>query len=132
MRPIAAASDQGCRALPSSAISVGNTIRGYSSRNNSTRPPVRRVPKEIVSPSPALEEATRLLDRGWGRLQHLDSVSDDPEQREALLAEIAAKLEDAVGYRPSPSVVHEFFKRRGVTRKKRRRTPPNKIGPTSC
>ncbi|BCX48097.1 peptidase M3 [Haloferula helveola] len=32
----------------------------------------------------ALEEATELLDRGWGRLQHLDSVCDYPEQREAL------------------------------------------------
>ncbi|MCH7227824.1 M3 family metallopeptidase [Haloferula sp. A504] len=32
----------------------------------------------------ALEEATELLDRGWGRLQHLDSVGDYPEQREAL------------------------------------------------
>jgi transposase len=45
------------------------------------------------------------------------------------LPEIAAKLEDAVGYRPPPSVVHDFFKRRGVTRKKRRRTPPNRTGP---
>ncbi len=32
----------------------------------------------------ALEEATELLDRGWGRLQHLDSVCDEPAQREAL------------------------------------------------
>jgi len=46
------------------------------------------------------------------------------------LPEIAAKLEDAVGYRPAPSVVHEFFRRRGVTRKKRRRTPPNRAGRT--
>jgi transposase len=46
------------------------------------------------------------------------------------LPEIAAKLEDAVGYRPPPSVVHDFFKRRGVTRKKRRRTPLNRTGPT--
>jgi len=34
----------------------------------------------------ALEEATRGLDRGWGRLQHLDSVCDEPKQREALNA----------------------------------------------
>ena len=46
------------------------------------------------------------------------------------LPEIAAKLEDAVGYRPPPSVVHDFFKRRGVTRKKRQRTPPNRTGLT--
>ncbi len=32
----------------------------------------------------ALEDATELLDRGWGRLQHLDSVCDEPAQREAL------------------------------------------------
>ena len=43
------------------------------------------------------------------------------------LPEIAAKLDEAVGYRPPPSVVHEFFKRRGVTRKKRQRTLPSRI-----
>jgi len=32
----------------------------------------------------ALEQATEALDRGWGRLQHLDSVCDHPPQREAL------------------------------------------------
>jgi oligopeptidase A len=32
----------------------------------------------------ALEKAHEALDRGWGRLQHLDSVSDHPAQREAL------------------------------------------------
>jgi len=46
------------------------------------------------------------------------------------LGEIAARLEEAVGYRPPPSVVHGFFRRRGVTRKKRRRTPPSRIGRT--
>ena len=34
------------------------------------------------------------------------------------LLEIAARLGDEVGYRPPTSVFHEFFKRRGVTRKK--------------
>ncbi|MFG1464568.1 IS630 family transposase [Xanthobacter sp. DSM 24535] len=34
------------------------------------------------------------------------------------LPEIAARLDGAVGYRPPPSVVHDFFKRRGVTQKK--------------
>lgn len=32
----------------------------------------------------ALELATDSLSRGWGRLNHLDSVADDPAQREAL------------------------------------------------
>ena len=32
----------------------------------------------------ALEKATEELGRGWGRLQHLDSVCDNPPQREAL------------------------------------------------
>ncbi len=32
----------------------------------------------------ALEKATESLARGWGRLNHLDSVSDSPAQREAL------------------------------------------------
>lgn len=59
----------------------------------------------------------------------LDWIAAEPD---LTLVEIAAKLDEAIGYRPPPSVVHEFFKRRGVTRKKRRRTPPNKIGPTSC
>lgn len=32
----------------------------------------------------ALEKATEILGRGWGRLQHLDSVNDHPAQRAAL------------------------------------------------
>jgi len=32
----------------------------------------------------ALEHATETLSRSWGRLQHLDSVSDNPAQREAI------------------------------------------------
>lgn len=32
----------------------------------------------------ALEQATEDLNHGWGRLTHLDSVSDNPPQREAL------------------------------------------------
>ncbi len=32
----------------------------------------------------ALEQATESLSRGWGRLQHLDSVSDNPAQRESI------------------------------------------------
>jgi|MGYP005648433631 hypothetical protein len=49
------------------------------------------------------------------------------ETPDITLPEIAAKLDEAVGYRPPPSVVHEFFKRRGVTRKKRQRTLPSRI-----
>lgn len=44
--------------------------------------------------------------------------------------EIAAKLAEATGYRPPPSVVHGFFKRRGVTREKGRHTQPNRTGRT--
>ncbi|MEI6675722.1 MAG: M3 family metallopeptidase [Verrucomicrobiota bacterium] len=32
----------------------------------------------------ALEQATEVLGRGWGRLQHLDSVNNNPAQRESL------------------------------------------------
>ncbi len=32
----------------------------------------------------ALEQASEILGRGWGRLQHLDSVNDHPAQRAAL------------------------------------------------
>ena len=49
------------------------------------------------------------------------------ETPDITLPEIAAKLDEAVGYRPPPSVVHEFFKRRGVTRKERQRTLPSRI-----
>jgi oligopeptidase A len=45
-------------------------------------------PEELTYESTfaAMEEATKLLDHGWGRLQHLDSVGDEPEQRKALNA----------------------------------------------
>jgi transposase len=51
-------------------------------------------------------------------------------QPDLTLPEIAARLEEEVGYRPPPSVVHGFFKRHGVTRKKRRRTLPSRTGRT--
>jgi len=57
----------------------------------------------------------------------LDWIAAEPD---LTLGEIAARLEEAVGYRPPPSVVHGFFKRHGVTRKKRRHTPPSRIGRT--
>jgi transposase len=46
------------------------------------------------------------------------------------LAEVAERLDRTTGYRPLPSVVCWFFQRHGVTRKKRRRTLPNRTVPT--
>lgn len=46
------------------------------------------------------------------------------------LAEVAERLDAATGYRPLPSIVCRFFQRHGVTRKKRRRMPPNRTGRT--
>lgn len=46
------------------------------------------------------------------------------------LAEIAVRLDEAVGYRPLPSVVCRFFKRHGITRKKRPHTRRNRTGRT--
>lgn len=57
----------------------------------------------------------------------MDWIDGEPD---LTLSEIAAKLHEATGYRPPQSVVHEFFKRHGVTRKKRQRTPPNRTGRT--
>ena len=42
------------------------------------------------------------------------------------LSEIAVRVEEETGYRPPPSVVHEFFQRHGITRKKRRRMRPSR------
>ena len=52
------------------------------------------------------------------------------ETPDITLAEIGERLEAQAGYRPRPSIVHRFFQRHGVTRKKRRRTRQNKIGQT--
>lgn len=52
------------------------------------------------------------------------------EEPDMTLSEVAARLDEEVGYRPPPSVVYDFFKRRGVTRKKRRRMPASKTGRT--
>ena len=46
------------------------------------------------------------------------------------LAEVAERLDVATGYRPLPSVVCRFFQRQSVTRKKRRRMPPNRTDRT--
>ena len=64
-------------------------------------------------------DAHRELILGW--------IAAEPD---LTLAEIAARLDAAVGYRPLPSVVCRFFQRHGMTRKKRRRMPPNRTGRT--
>jgi transposase len=46
------------------------------------------------------------------------------------LAEVAEHLEEETGYRPLPSIVCRFFQRHNVTRKKRRRMPPNRTART--
>jgi oligopeptidase A len=59
----------------------------------------------------ALEEATELLDRGWGRLQHLDSVCDEPEQRKALNAMLPAVSDFSSSVPLNPelwSILHAF------------------------
>lgn len=54
----------------------------------------------------ALEEATESLSRGWGRIQHLDSVSDHPAQREA----INRLLPDVSDFYSSLSLNTELFR----------------------
>lgn len=54
-------------------------------------------------------------------------ISETPD---LTLAEVAERLDGAVGYRPLPSIVCRFFQRHGVTRKKRRRTLPSKTART--
>ena len=51
-------------------------------------------------------------------------------EKDLTLAEISARVAAEGGYRPPLSVVHEFFRRHGITRKKRRRTPPSSSGRT--
>jgi transposase len=57
----------------------------------------------------------------------LEWITAEPD---LTLSEIAARLDDAAGYRPPPSVVHDFFQRHGVTRKKRRHTQPSRTART--
>lgn len=65
--------------------------------------------------------------RSWRIDSHSATVlSLLEDQPDATLAEIAAHLALTTGYRPSLSVVHRFFDRHGITRKKRRRTPPSR------
>jgi transposase len=52
-------------------------------------------------------------------------------EKDITLAEIAARLESEQGVRTCAALVHGFFRARGITYKKRRRTPASRIGPTS-
>ena len=54
-------------------------------------------------------------------------ISETPD---LTLAEVAERLDGAVGCRPLPSIVCRFFQRHGVTRKKRRRMPPSRTART--
>lgn len=63
-------------------------------------------------------DAHRELILGW--------IEAEPD---LTLAEVAARLDEAAGYRPLPSIVCRFFQRHGVTLKKRQRMPPSRIGP---
>ncbi len=51
--------------------------------------------------------------------------------RDITLAEIADALEAEHGVRVCVASVHGFFKKRRISYKKRRRTPPSNSGPTS-
>ena len=58
-----------------------------SSRGRPTSKPSRRLlPKRplLKNTFGALESATEDLDRSWGRVNHLDSVANSDELREAL------------------------------------------------
>ena len=79
-----------------------------------------------IAPKPQGGARRASIIDGYGDLV-MGWVEAEPD---LTLAEIAMRLDDAVGYRPPPSVVHAFFKRHGVTRKKRRRTQPSKTGQT--
>ncbi|MBC7979568.1 MAG: M3 family metallopeptidase [Armatimonadetes bacterium] len=50
----------------------------------------------------ALELATETLSRGWGRLGHLDSVCDNPDQREALkkLLPLVSEFHSSISLNP--------------------------------
>jgi transposase len=59
----------------------------------------------------------------------LGLIEDAPD---ITLAEIGERLAAERGVRVAPSTVWLFLDRRGITFKKRRRTPPNSSAPMSC
>ena len=58
----------------------------------------------------------------------LDLIED---RKDIALAEMADRLDAEYGLRPHPSTIWYFLDRRGITFKKRRRTPPSKSEKTS-
>lgn len=71
-------------------------------------------------------------DRRSGRIEAyaeliLSLVEDKPD---ITLGELRARLAEH-GIAAALSTLWRFFKRHGITRKKRRRTPPSRTGPTS-
>ena len=94
-----------------------------------------------IAPSAAVKWMRRLRDTGSvvpgrqggdkrsGRIEKLAEiilgyVAATPD---VTLVELAEKLHAEHGERFAPSTIHRFFARRGVTFKKRRRTPPSRI-----
>lgn len=59
----------------------------------------------------------------------LGLIEDAPD---ITLAEIGERLAAELGVRAAPSTVWLFLDRRGITFKKRRRTPPSSGAPMSC
>lgn len=74
--------------------------------------------------------------RGGNHRSHrIDSYRDTilalvEAEPDLTLAEIGERLHVGHAYRPAPSVVHEFFVRHGITRKKRPATRPNRSART--
>lgn len=69
--------------------------------------------------------------QGKPRLSKLDAHEAfilalvDTDDRDITLAEIAEHLESERGVKACVTTIHSFFAKRGITYKKRRRTPPN-------
>lgn len=81
--------------------------------------------RELVRPSHGGDRRSGWIEAVGDEI--LDLVDRRPD---ITLAEIAAHLEETHGMRPALSTVHGFFKRRGISWKKRQRTRPSKTEPT--
>ena len=64
--------------------------------------------------------------RKYMNMSPLYTEHNQTEKPDLTLAEVGERLDDAVGYRPLPSIVSRFFKRHGLTRKKRLLMLPSK------
>lgn len=71
-------------------------------------------------------------DRRSGRLEaHAERILSLVEEKpDITLGELQARLAEQ-GTGAAVSTLWRFFKRHGITRKKRRRMPPSRTGPTS-